>query len=168
MSQRVLIMRYMTNGYEICDVNYDQSGVTMSQRVLWDMWLVVMIYVMLVMSQRVLVMRYVGNGYEICDCCLWDMWFWLWAKWCGYESKECLVMRYVIISYKICDIGYDQSDVVISKRVLIMRYVMLVMSQRGIGYKMWLWAIWVVVMRYVINSYEICDSGYDQSVVIMS
>ena len=96
------------------------------------------------------------------------MWFWLWAKWCSYESKGWLVMRYVVISYKICDISYDQSDVIMSKRVLIMRYVMLVMSQRGIGYKMWLWAIWVVVMTYVINSYEICDSGYDQSGVIMS
>lgn len=40
-------MRYMGSGYEMCDVNYDQSGV--------------------VISEKALVMKYVINDYDICD-----------------------------------------------------------------------------------------------------
>ena len=66
------------------------------------------------------------------------MWFWLWAKWCQR-----------MLGYAIWDIGYDQSGVVMSKRVVSYE-ICDVGWLKGVGYEMWLWFMWVIIMRYVI------------------
>ncbi|KAL7200753.1 hypothetical protein ACSBR1_032643 [Camellia fascicularis] len=193
MNKMVLVMRYR---YEICDIsyeqngiNYDQSGVVMSKKVLiiryvissyeicdvgYDKKVLVMRYVTSVMNKMVLVMRY---RYEIYDISYeqngvnYDQSGVVMSKKdqsgvgyeiCDYDYEICdmnkmvLVMRYRYeicdISYEQNDVNYDQSGVVMSKKVLIIRFVISSYEICDVDYNKK-----VLVMRYVTSGYDICE-----------
>ncbi|THG18381.1 hypothetical protein TEA_015456 [Camellia sinensis var. sinensis] len=139
MLYALVVMRYVGNGYE-------QSGVK---------GCLVMLYVLVVM-------RYVGNGCEQSG-----------VKWCLVMLYVLVVMRYVVMryvinGYEICDVGYNQSGVVMGKKVLIMRYVTSGYEICDVGYDQSgvVMSKKMLIMRYVTSGYETCDVGYDKKVLV--